>query len=82
MRLEPGLSRTPVAHCVTPFSSPLPVLGWCRCFLCGHLSAIHLPLARDQANWIECEYCGLDNEIPQGTREVPVVDGRVPTRLF
>jgi hypothetical protein len=62
--------------------SCLPVHGWCRCFLCGHESAIHLPLAWDQPNWIECERCELDNEIPAGTILEGVILGRVPTRVF
>jgi hypothetical protein len=60
----------------------LTVHGFCRCFLCGHESRLLLPLDPDQPNWIECEWCGLDNEIPEGVRAEPVVVGRVPTRIF
>lgn len=63
-------------------SSLLPLFGWCRCFLCGHESVIPLPLSKDQPNWIECEWCELDNEIPAGALADPVVLGRVPERIF
>ena len=59
-----------------------PRFGFCRCFLCGHESGLPLPLDIDQTNWIECEECGLDNEIPPGGFDGPVVVGRVPTRIF
>ncbi len=63
-------------------SRRLPALGRCRCFLCGHESSIPLPLAEGQPNWIECERCGLDNEIPAGVALSPLIRGRVPTRFF
>jgi hypothetical protein len=80
MRLDHGSSCAPDAGCVR--SSLPPLFGFCRCFLCGHESGIPLPLAKDQRNWIECEWCGLDNEIPAGTVGEPVVAGSVPTRFF
>jgi hypothetical protein len=61
--------------------SSAPLYGFCRCFLCGHKSGIPLPLAAGQRNWIECERCGLDNEIP-GAPDAAVIAGRVPTRFF
>ena len=80
MRLDHGRLRAPVVQRVRP--SLFPVYGWCRCFLCGHESAIPLPLSQDQPNWIECEWCELDNEIPAGVQAEPVVLGCVPSRVF
>jgi len=80
MRLEHVSPTEPSSVCVS--LCPLPVQGWCRCFFCGHESAIPLPLSADQPNWIECEWCELDNEIPAGACVDPVVCGRVPTRIF
>ena len=80
MRLDPVPSCAPRLGCV--FSPSVPLFGRRRCFLCGHESGIPLPLAADQPNWIECEECGLDNEIPAGTPKAPVITGRVPTRFF
>jgi len=70
------------AHPARPRRSLLPApTQWCRCFLCKELSAIPLPLTPGQPNWIECEYCGLDNEIPEGTAGRTLA-GQVPTRFF
>jgi hypothetical protein len=83
MRLDDIPSRA--AARPRPLSPParrLVGVGRCRCFLCGHESVIPLPLSPDQAHWIECEWCGLDNEIPEGTPAGPLVAGRVPTQLF
>lgn len=60
----------------------LPVLGKCRCFLCSHESDILMPLSPDQRNWIECEHCEIDNEIPIGTPFTPVIQGQIPTSFF
>jgi hypothetical protein len=79
MRLDRGPSCAPTVERVC---TSLPSLyGHCRCFLCGHESGIPLPLATNQSNWIECEGCGLDNEIP-GAPAGPVVAGSVPSRVF
>jgi hypothetical protein len=75
MRLDWSPSRAPdIVHC----RRCLPPLT----ALCGHESGIPLPLSVDQPNWIECEYCGLDNEIPAGPGAQAVVVGSVPTRFF
>src|SRR5688500_8726771 len=60
--------RTPCARTValSPAAS-LPALWWCRCFLCACESGVPVPLPADQTTWVECEGCGLDNEIPKGT---------------
>jgi hypothetical protein len=79
MRLDRPLSCAPDAPAVR--ASLPPLFGFCRCFLCGHESGIPLPLAADQRNSIECEWCGLDNEI-RGAPEEAVIAGRVPTRFF
>jgi hypothetical protein len=55
---------------------------WCRCFFCKYPSSVPLPLTTDQSNWIECEYCGLDNEIPASEAATRLIEGRVPTRFF
>lgn len=60
----------------------LPVLGKCRCFLCKHESDILMPFSPNQSNWIECEYCEVDNEIPLGTPVAPLIFGKIPTRFF
>jgi hypothetical protein len=80
MRLNHVMQRASLVDPSSP--SNLPVLGFCRCFLCGHDSRLLLPLDIDQTNWVECEECGLDNEVPAGTLAGPLVVGRVPTRLF
>jgi hypothetical protein len=80
MRLEQRPMCAPVA---ARFGHSLPPLfGHCRCFLCGYESGLPLPLSDDQPNWIECEVCGLDNELPPGPLPEAVATGRVPTRFF
>ncbi len=69
---------------LSEFSRPrsMPALNYCRCFLCEHESGIPLPLSKDQPNWIECERCGIDNEIPADAPDRFILTGRVPTRFF
>ena len=63
-------------------SRALPALGRVVCFICGHASGIPLPLPPGRPSWVECEYCGLDNEIPAGTPLSAEVQGQIPTRFF
>lgn len=60
----------------------LPALGRVICFLCEHASSIPLRLPPGRPSWVECEHCGLDNEIPAGTPLSPAIRGLVPTRFF
>ena len=59
-----------------------PDLGRVICFLCKHASSIPLRLPLGRPSWVECEHCGLDNEIPADTPLSPAVRGQVPTHFF
>jgi hypothetical protein len=78
------VTRADHAHSPRPTTtSPLPPpTQWCRCFVCKHPTPIPLPLSADQPNWVECDHCGLDNEIPAWNVEGRLIEGRVPTRFF
>ena len=54
-----------------------------RCWLCKSKGAIEFEPDASEPSWTECHECGIDNEIPPGLYDRPVIlPGNVPSRVF
>lgn len=54
-----------------------------RCWLCKYEGVLEFEPNPSGPSWTECHHCGIDNEIPLGAYERPVlIAGHVPSRMI
>ncbi len=54
-----------------------------RCWLCKYEGVLEFEPDSSAPGWTECHHCGIDNEIPGGVYQQPlIIAGHVPSRMF